>query len=450
MQEIELYLLFVLTGLLFGSLLMWFIAKLRFAAFYISKKELEANYTSLPRFLDLQQRYERIIEECKTKDNIRVELEKNISALERDLQHLSQRMAYWNEEAEKLRQKSHVEFEVIANKLLQEKSERFTAQNEKQINDLLQPLHNKIREFGQDIKSHFSEEAKDVVSLKKEIEGLREMNAKISTDAQNLALALKGDSKIQGDWGEFQLELILEKAGLSKDIHYRAQASFKDQNGHDKRPDFIINLPEGRQLIIDSKVSLRAYEKYYNAADDAKKESYLKEHLESLKSHVKELSSKNYTQLYQINSPDFVLLFVPIEPALWGALHLDNKLYFEALGKNIILVTTSTLLASLRIVTFTWQQDRQTKNVKEIARQSGMLYDKFVAFIEDLREIGLRLQKAQDSFNEAMNKLTDSRKYGDTLIGRAEKIRELGAKTTKVVPKELLPMTSDGKNVSNI
>ncbi len=440
MTPLQITLVFLVLGFLIGYMVAWLIAKLKFNQHFIRKDEVDKHYVHRSLYEELQASHQALLEDGLRKDQTRIDLEKNLTALESDMKHLNEKMKQWAEEFELQRKAARTEFENVANKLLQEKAESFTQKNEKKINDLLQPLHQKIREFGQDIKSHFSDEAKDIVSLKKEIENLRDMNTKISHDAQNLAAALKGDSKIQGDWGEFQLELVLEKSGLVRDTHYQVQPSFKDANGHDKRPDFIVNLPEERQLILDSKVSLKSYEAYFNCDEDAKKEKMLKLHVESLRSHIKDLSNKNYPQLYQINSPDYVLMYVPIEPALWSALHIDTKLYLEALDKNIILVTTSTLLAILRTVAFTWQQDRQSKNVQEIARQSGMLYDKFVAFIEDLREIGARLIQAQNAFNSAMNKISDSKKYGDTLVGRAERIRELGAKTTKSLPQELLQL----------
>ncbi|MEK7254059.1 MAG: DNA recombination protein RmuC, partial [Bacteroidota bacterium] len=304
----------------------------------------------------------------------------------------------------------------------------------------------RIREFGQDMDKRFSEEEKDVVSLKKEIDHLRDLNLQLGADARNLATALKGDSKTQGDWGELQLELILEKAGLVRGMHYSVQASFKDEDGQDKRPDFIIHLPENKHLVVDSKVSLTAYEKFFSAADDDSRHRHLQEHLGSLRNHIRDLGGKNYQHLYQINSPDYLLLFVPIEPAFFVAVQNDDRLFLDALDKNIVLVTTTTLLATMRTIAYIWRQERQKKNVLEIARQSGLLYDKFVNFVEDLREVGQRLDHAQTAYHDAMNKLSDSKKFGDTLIGRAQKIKELGAKATKALPKELIDLPEGESN----
>jgi DNA recombination protein RmuC len=338
----------------------------------------------------------------------------------------------------RLQEQSRVEFENIANKLLEEKSQKFTQHNHQQIQNILSPLKEKIKTFEEGVEKRFFEETRDRISLKKEIEHLRLLNEQLSQDANNLASALKGDNKTQGDWGEIQLERLLEKAGLQKGIHYESQSSYKDENGQQKRPDFIINLPEDKHLIIDSKVSLVAYDQYFQASDEAEQQQYLKAHIASIRQHLKDLSSKNYQNLYQINSPDYLMLFIPIEPAFALAVQEDQRLFLDALDKNVVIVTTSTLLATMRTVSYIWKQEKQKRSVMEIARQSGLLYDKFVAFVDDLRQIGQRIEQTQSSYLDAMNKLSDAKRPGDTLIGKAEKIKELGAKASKSLPKELL------------
>jgi DNA recombination protein RmuC len=241
---------------------------------------------------------------------------------------------------------------------------------------------------------------------------------------------------MQGDWGEFQLEMLLEKSGLQKEIHYLIQPSYKDEEGAQKRPDFVINLPENKHLIIDSKVSLAAYERFFNSSDENERQIYLLQHLESIKRHIKDLSNKNYQQLYQINAPDYLLMFVPLEPALNVANQHSPQLFLDALEQNIILVTSSTLLATMRTVAFIWKQERQKKNVLEIARQGGLLYDKFVGFVDDLKLIGQRIEDTNIAYQSALHKLKDGSRYGDTLVGRAERIKELGAKTSKSLPSE--------------
>ena len=438
MQEIFLCLVFLFLGLLTGALSAWLIAKYRLAAQAISPKDLEEKYVHRHIFDSLQEQNELLRYDIKEKQEDRLSLEKALSTRDRDLLYLEEKLTAWQKDYETLQQRAHTEFENIANRLLEEKSQKFTSQNEQKLNDLLHPLRERIREFGQDVERRFTEEAKDKVSLKKEIEQLRDLNLQLSTDAQNLTAALKGDSKIQGDWGELQLELLLEKAGLQRGTHYEAQPSFKDENGQDKRPDFIIRLPDDKHLIVDSKVSLTAYERLYHADNEELRARHLQEHLASIRNHIRDLGSKNYQQLYQINSPDYLLMFIPLEPAFSVALQHDSRLFLDALEKNIVLVTTSTLLATMRTVTFIWRQERQKRNVLEIARQSGLLYDKFVSFVDDLKDVGLRLDHAQAAWHGAMNKLSESKKYGDTLIGRAQRIKELGARASKSLPIELL------------
>jgi DNA recombination protein RmuC len=434
MPEIPtLVLLFLLTTLL-GFLCGWLLAKMKYSSHAPDPSIVENGYVHKDIFQNIEDQLFRTNKELKERNEDCLELEKMLAAKERDLLYMEEKLVNWKKEIDALQNRAHVEFENIANRILEEKTKKFTQQNEKQLNDLLQPLRENIKGFGQDIERRFTDEAKDKISLRKEIEQLRDLNLQLSSDAQLLASALKGDSKMQGDWGEMQLEMVLEKAGLVKDLHYRVQPSFKDVNGQDKRPDFIIHLPEKKHLVVDSKVSLKAYEQFYNAENDLEKKDFLQAHINSIRNHLKDLSSKNYQHLYQINSPDYLLLFIPIEPAFGVALQNDSKLFLDALDKNIVIVTTSTLLATMRTVSYIWRQERQKKNVLEIARQSGLLYDKFVGFINDLTEVGNKLAAAQDAWQGAMNKLSDSKKYGDTLIGRAEKIKELGAKTSKQLP----------------
>ncbi|MEZ4961606.1 MAG: DNA recombination protein RmuC [Saprospiraceae bacterium] len=438
MSAIAVSFLFLVLGLLLGTLVALMVAKLKFSAQGISHTQLQIGYVAKEIHESLQNQADMLREDMKEKEESIIVLEKALAGRERDLLYLEEKLVHWQRDIETLQGRAHLEFENIANRILEEKSKKFTDQNEKQLNDLLHPLREKIKDFGQDIDRRFTDEAKDKVSLKKEIESLRELNMQLSTDAQHLASALKGDSKVQGDWGELQLELLLEKSGLQKGIHFTVQPTYKDENGQHKRPDFVIHLPEGKHLVVDSKVSLKAYELFFNAESEELRAGHLKSHLDSLRNHIRELGSKNYQLLYQINSPDYLLLFVPIEPAFSLALQHDSKLFLEALEKNIVLVTTTTLMATMRTVSFIWRQERQKKNVLEIARQSGLLYDKFVSFVDDLQEIGLRLNQARNAWDGAMNKMSDSKRFGDTLIGRAQKIKELGAKTSKRLPADLL------------
>ncbi|MBK7938677.1 MAG: DNA recombination protein RmuC [Lewinellaceae bacterium] len=361
-----------------------------------------------------------------------------LAAREQQIFHLENTLRSQKAEVEQLQNRFKTEFENIANRLLEEKSQRFTDQNAQQLQTVLHPLREKIREFEENVDRKFLEETREKSSLKKEIEQLFQLNQQLSQDAHNLASALKGQSKVQGDWGEFQLEMLLEKSGLQKGVHFLVQATFRDDDGAAKRPDFIIQLPENKHLVVDSKVSLTAFERYYNTNDPAEKDQFLKAHVSSLRSHVDNLSRTNYQMLYQINTPDYLLLFVPLESALSAASQADPKLFSDALERNIVLVTTSSLLATLRTVTHLWKQEKQTRSVLDIARQSGLLYDKFVSFVEDLKTIGARLDNARTAYDDAMNKLVNAGRPGDTLIGKAEKIRELGARATKLLPQDLV------------
>lgn len=437
--------IYLLIGLLVGAIAAWLIAKYRFTSLSnsIPYDVVNEKYVLREVHEALQQQADLHRDDLLDKEKEIREKSIELSAERQNRLNLEEKLRTQKLEVGELQERFQTEFENVANRLLEEKSQRFAAQNQKQLGDILLPLKEKIKDFESGIEKRYLEETKDKVSLKKEIEQLRELNLQLSQDANNLASALKGDNKKQGDWGELQLEMLLEKAGLTKDIHFITQSSFKDDEGKDKRPDFIINLPGKKHLIIDSKVSLVAYEKYFNADKEKKKEKHLKAHIESVRKHIKDLSGKNYQNLYQVNSPDYLLLFVPIEPAFSLAVMHDARLFTDALDKNIVIVTTSTLLATMRTVSFIWKQEKQKRSVLEIARQSGKLYDKFCNFVDDLKTVGSRINSARNAYDDAMNKLTDSKRKGDTLIGRAEKIKELGAKTTKSLPDELLEIAKE-------
>jgi DNA recombination protein RmuC len=444
--NVAMELLYLLIGILIGAIVAWLLTKFYYesAQNNYSSKSLQERYVLKAVHEAVQNHSDTLKADLNEREQSLLETSNQLSALQQTNLHLQEKLATQEASLTQLQEKFKIEFENIANRLLEEKSEKFTKHNQQQIEGILQPLREKITTFEANIHQKFREESHDRISLKKEIEHLRLLNAQLSEDAGNLVNALKGDSKTQGDWGEFQLEMLLEKSGLQKNVHFISQASYKDVDGKDKRPDFIVNLPNDKHLVIDSKVSLVAYEKFHNANDHNKRQKYLKAHIDSLKKHIKDLNSKNYQQLYQINSPDYLLLFVPIEGAFGAALREEQKLFTDALDRNIVLVTNSTLLATMRTVAFIWKQERQKKNVLEIARQSGLLYDKFCNFVNDLKAVGQRIDHAQSSYHDAMLKLSNGKRYGDTLIGRAEKIKNLGAKASKSLPKELLNL-DDGE-----
>ncbi|MDB2633573.1 DNA recombination protein RmuC [Flavobacteriaceae bacterium] len=359
--------------------------------------------------------------------------------LDTELKNSELKLVENKQELDKIQEKFTKEFENLANKILDEKSSKFTEQNKLNITSILNPLKEKIEVFEKKVSESQKESIGMHSALKEQLNSLKNLNIQMSKEAINLTKALKGDSKTQGDWGETQLEILLEKANLAKDIHFTTQGGYRDEEGRLKKPDFIINLPDNRHLIVDSKVSLTNYEAYFNEEDEKQKGVYLKKHIESIRKHIKELSDKKYESLYEINSPDYVLMFVPIEPAYLLALSNNNQLYLEALDKNVVLVSTSTLLATLSTVSSMWRQENQKKNVLEIANQAGRLYDQFVNLTDDLIKVGNQLKTVQGSYDISMKKLTGK----GNLIKKVEKIKELGAKTSKIMNKNLLDRASE-------
>lgn len=357
---------------------------------------------------------------------------KELQASERETA-FEQRRKDFEQEILNTRQRLEKEFELISNRLITTQSEQFTKVNQEQIGNLLNPLKNQLGEFKAQVEKAYGDEREGQGKLLQQLEQLKEMNQRLSEGASNLVSALKGDSKVQGDWGESHLEVILQKAGLQKDIHYLTQPSFTGEEGR-QRPDFLIKLPENRSIVVDSKVSLTAYERYHSA-DDSTSAIALKDHIASIRSHIAQLSAKNYDQITGINTLDFVVMYIPIEPALSLALSNDQRLYDDSLNKNIVLVSTTTLLATLRTVSYIWKQEDQRKNVQLIIQEGSNLYDKFVAFTDDMLQIGKTLQSSVSAYDSAMNKLKDGK---GNLIGRAEKMRKLGLSAKKNINQTFL------------
>ena len=327
------------------------------------------------------------------------------------------------------------QFKNLANEILEDKSKRFTEQNAASLDALLKPLQTKLTEFKEQVSNSYGNEARERFALKSEIERLANLNLRMSDETRSLTQALKGDSKVQGNWGELVLESILESSGLRKGEEYLVQDSHTQTDGSRLQPDVVVKLPEGRSLVVDSKVSITAYARHAETTDPIVAEQELATHIQSLRQHIQGLSGKNYSSLYGIGSVDFVLMFVPIEPAFLLALKTAPNLYQEALAKNIVLVCPSTLMATLRTVAHLWRQDHQNRNALEIAKQCGTLYDKFVGFVEDLEKLGQRLDQAQTSYHDAFNKLKSGK---GNLIRTAEKVRELGVKPSKNISTPLL------------
>jgi DNA recombination protein RmuC len=379
---------------------------------------------------ELKQERESIRNE---KDAIQIQLTQKLA----ELDNTQVRLLENKKEVENLQEKFTKEFENLANKILEDKSAKFTEQNKENLKQILNPLQEKIQTFEQKVELSNKENTERHIKLGEQLKTLHEQNIKISTEANNLTKALKGESKTQGNWGELILERVLEKSGLEKGREYEMEKSFTVNDGDRQRlrPDVIIHLPDNKKMIVDSKVSLTAYEKFVNAENDDERNQFLKEHIASLNRHVVQLSEKKYEDLYEIESPDFVLLFVPIEPAFAVASNHDNQLYNKAFEKNIVIVTPSTLLATLRTIDSMWNNEKQQRNAIEIARQAGALYDKFEGLISDLTKVGKKMDEAKSGYKDAMNKLFEGR---GNLITSVEKIKKLGAKAKKSLPESII------------
>ncbi|MCX2493586.1 DNA recombination protein RmuC [Pedobacter sp. PF22-3] len=338
---------------------------------------------------------------------------------------------------EQSQQKLNKDFELIANKILEEKSTKFIEQNRTNLDIILNPLKENIKAFEDKVEKVYKAESDERNILKGVISELQIQSKLIQEDANNLTKALKGDSKKQGNWGEIILEKVLERSGLVRDQEYRIQASHTSAEGGRYQPDVVIDLPDDKHLVVDAKVSLVAYERSVSADTDEEREGYLKQHLASIKNHIQELSSKNYQDLYKINSPDFVLLFIPIESSFSIAVQKDAELFNFAWDRRVVIVSPSTLLATLRTIASMWKQERQNRNVMEIARLSGIMYDKFVGFVADLENIGRYIKNGQDAYDKAINKLSVG---AGNLTNTSEKIKKLGAKATKQIDTKYLDL----------
>jgi len=343
-------------------------------------------------------------------------------------------------ELEKRQEQLRKDFEILATKILDEKSEKFTLQNKENIKQILNPLQDKIQLFEKKVEDTQIRSVKMHSALEEQLKGLKDLNQQMTKEATNLTKALKGDSKMQGNWGELVLERVLEKSGLEKDREYFVQQSFNLPDGTRVLPDVVLHLPDNKRMIIDSKVSLTDYERYVNAEED-ERPAFLKAHIHSIRKDVHQISEKKYEDLYDIQSPDFVLLFIPIEPAFAIAINEDNSIYNKAFEKNIVIVTPATLLATLRTVDTMWNNEKQQRNAIEIARQAGALYDKFEGLVSDLTGVGKKIDAAKTDYSAAMNKLVEGR---GNLITSVEKLKKLGAKAKKSLPEIIIKRSEEG------
>lgn len=424
----------IATGLAAGFLLGFLIFRL------IQQKKEKEQLTSI---IQSEERLKTLdIENAKQASQIteitkqREQLLRQATLAEAENNMLLDKLQTQKRDIDELQKKFTTEFENIANKILDKNTEKFTAVNQKNMSDVLNPLKEKILLFEKKVDDTYKQGLKDQTDLRAELKKLYDLNSKISEEANNLTKALKGDVKKQGNWGEIVLERILERSGLNEGTGgYQRQFAENSEEGKRILPDVVINLPDNKHIIIDSKVSLISYERAVNAATETERLTYLKDHILSVKNHIKSLSAKHYQTAPKLNSPDFVLLFMPIESSFGVAVQEDHELFSFAWDLKVVLVSPSTLLATLRTIASIWQQENQTRNALEIARQSGALYDKFVGFISDMEKIGKGISNVQGNYNDAMNKLQTG---SGNLVGRVENIKKLGAKTSKEIPKPML------------
>ncbi|MCS6819780.1 MAG: DNA recombination protein RmuC [Chitinophagales bacterium] len=442
-------LIYLIVGIALGSLLGYLLSRYfmqKKLSEFISKSEYEKLLSEKNAFAIecaranehvqmLQSQIESVQQELKTEREKSGRLSTELTTAQSRIENLREKLEVHKQEVAALQEQFKTDFKNIANELLEDKSRKFTQQNQEKINEILQPLSQKIKDFEQKVEQTYRDSLEKNAGLLQQIKDLKELNLQITKEAHNLAVALKGESKTRGNWGEMILEKILERSGLQRDVEYAVQKSVTDESGRRLQPDVVIFLPDNRNIIIDSKVSLSDYERFVSAETEEEKSLYLKKHIQSIRNHIKGLSEKNYHHLYGTASPDFVLMFVPVEPAFMLAVQHDQELFLDSFEKKIVLVSASTLLAVLRTVASIWRQENIARNHLEIAKQAGDLYDKFVGFTEDLLKLGKDMNSAKNAYDAAMKKLTDG---SGNLVKRVEKIKELGAKASKKINTALL------------
>jgi DNA recombination protein RmuC len=380
-------------------------------------------------------------------------LRRQNSTLETELATITTRAAEEHKAAEeKIRlleqaeQRLTKEFENLANRIFEEKHQKFSEVSKTSVEALLNPMREQLGEFRKKVDDVYDKESRDRLSLHHEITNLKVLNERIGVDALNLTKALKGDSKVRGNWGEIQLERLLEQSGLTKGREYEVQANLKNDEGHRFRPDVIVHLPDKKDVVIDSKVSLVAYDQYHAAETDEERLLHIRAHIASLRTHISGLSGKRYDELIGVNSLDLVIMFVPIEPALLLALEHEPNLYTEAFGKGILLVSPSTLMGTLKIIHNIWRYEHQNRNAQTIADEAGKLHDQFVAFVDALEDVGDKLNKAHASYEDAHKRLSSGK---GNLVGRTQKLKALGAKAKKSISQPLLDQAEDGDETAS-
>jgi DNA recombination protein RmuC len=431
--------IFLVLGILLGFLTGKKSVKLPDLTFYVEKSEVEVLKEKISgltqQLVSKNKEIEELEQELKNKENKIIDLSAQNSALNTNVENLTRQLSEQKKEIEQLQEKLKTEFENIAQKILKENTKELKETGTENLKNILEPVSRKFEEFERKITETHQQNIRERAGLMKELEKIQQLNKQLAEDAENLTKALKHDTKQQGNWGEFVLERILENSGLEKDSEYTLQYSDKNIHGATIRPDVVVRLPENKHLIIDAKVSLTAFQEYIAAADEQEKQIALKRHVDSIKSHIKLLSEKEYTTAGELHPPDFVLLFTPSEAAFSVALNADPSIYNYAWERKIVIVSPTTLLATLRTVASIWRNEKQIRNAAEIGKVAGSLYDKVVGFLSDMEDIRKNIDKALNSHNKAMNKLSEGK---GNILRTSEKLRELGAKTGKQIDDKYL------------
>lgn len=428
----------ILTGLLVGGIAGWLIARFKYAADY--QQSASSILIEQEKNKSLQEQVAELKNLLEAERNKVLTLNQSLASAEADFRNLEEKLSDQKKEVNELQDKFTVQFKNLANEIFEEKSKKFTEQNKSNISDMLKPLGEKITEFEKKVDQTHKESIEKNAGLFNELKNLKDLNLQMSEDAKNLTRALKGDTKTQGSWGEFILESILEKSGLEKGREYVVQESFTTTEGRRQQPDVIINLPDKRHIIVDSKVSIKAYDGFVNAETDEERAQHLKAHLHSIRQHMRLLSDKNYQKNYSENGLDFVIMFIPLEPAYLLAIQNDRSLYEEAFDKRIVFVSPTLLLPSLQLIKGGWRQEYQNRHVIEIAKRAGDLYDKFVGFTDDLLMLGRHLDSSKKFYEESMKKLSVG---SGNLVSKVENLKKLGAKAEKTIDTKLISRAED-------
>lgn len=432
--------IWLVSGVVLGGIIGWLIARMKKPDTTATDQLEQALIHAEEKQKLIQEEFAAQKEELNKERTAKNELSNELAYLRSDYKNLQEKLNTQKEEIEQLNHKFNQEFKLLANEIFEEKGKRFAEQNKTNLSEILSPLKERIGEFQKKVEDTNKQNAERNAGLVEQIKLLSDLNKQITKEAENLTKALKGDTKAQGNWGEVILERILEKSGLEKGREYEAQVSELGEDGKRYQPDVVVHLPDNKNIIVDSKVSLIAYERMVNAESPEEQVAQLKMHINSIKAHVKGLSEKSYQNLYGVEGLDFVLLFIPIEPAFTLAVQHDPELFNEAYSKNIVIVSPTTLIATLRTISSIWKQEYQNKNAMEIARQGGALYDKFVAFTDDLTKVGTQLRATQTTYEASMKKLYEGT---GNLVKRALDIKKLGAKTSKQLDQRLVDRAED-------